>query len=53
MGGLAVLGNVFAPMIATTLYEVTPRAPYGMSLAVTAIALGIVLAHPRMRALPG
>jgi len=51
MGGLAVVGNVVGPMVATTLYEVTPRAPYLLSLAVMTMALAIVLVSPRIRGL--
>jgi MFS family permease len=51
MGGLAVVGNVVAPMIATTLYQVDHRAPYFLSLGVMTLALGLVWASPRIRGL--
>jgi MFS family permease len=51
MGGLAVVGNVVGPMVATTLYTITPRAPYLMNLAVMTAAFAVVLASPRVRAL--
>jgi MFS family permease len=51
MGGLAVVGNVIGPMVATTLYAITPRAPYLMNLAVMTVALAVVMASPRVRAL--
>jgi hypothetical protein len=51
MGGLAVVGNVVAPMIATTLYQVDHRAPYFLSLGVMTLALGLVWASPRIRSL--
>ena len=51
MSGLAVIGNVFGPPLGTTLYQLTPRAPYVMSLGVMALAFAIVLTSPRMRAL--
>jgi MFS family permease len=51
MGGLAVVGNVIGPMIATILYEVTPRAPYLLSIAIAAAALVVVFTSPRVRAL--
>src|SRR5262249_3666902 len=31
LGGLAVLGNVFGPMLGTTLYTYSPRAPYALN----------------------
>ena len=31
LGGLAVLGNVFGPMLGTTLYTLSPRAPYALN----------------------
>jgi MFS family permease len=51
MGGLAVVGNVVGPMVATTLYQITPRAPYLLSVMVMGAALVVVLASPRVRAL--
>ncbi len=51
MGGFAVVGNVVAPMVATTLYELTPRAPYVLSLGVMTAALAVVMASPGVRAL--
>ena len=51
MGGLAVVGNVVGPMLATTLYGFTSRAPYVMSGAVMTAALIVVVASPRVRAL--
>jgi MFS family permease len=51
MGGLAVVGNVVGPMIATTLYEITPRAPYLLNVAVMTGALAVVVASPQVRAL--
>jgi hypothetical protein len=51
MGGLAVVGNVVGPRVATTLYEITPRAPYLLNVAVMTGALAVVLASPQVRAL--
>lgn len=51
MSGLAVVGNVVGPMIATSLYEITPRAPYVMNLAIMGTTLLVVLRHRRVRAL--
>jgi MFS family permease len=53
MGGLAVIGNVVGPMIGTTLYQLTPNAPYIMNCVVMTFALGVVAVHPRMRTLRG
>lgn len=51
MGGLAVVGNVVGPMVATTLYQLDHRAPYALSLAVMSLALVMIVASPRVRAL--
>jgi MFS family permease len=51
MSGLAVIGNVFGPMLGTTLYELTPRAPYLLNAAVMTVALGVVAGSRRVRAL--
>jgi MFS family permease len=53
MGGLAVVGNVLGPMLGTTLYQLTPSAPYVMNFVVMTLALGVVVASPRMRMLRG
>jgi MFS family permease len=53
MSGLAVIGNVVGPMVATTLYAFTPRAPFVLNASVMAGALGLVLASPRVRRLRG
>ena len=50
MSGLAVVGNVVGPMLGTTLYELTPRAPYVLNVAVMTLALGLVIASRRVRA---
>lgn len=51
LGGLTVLGNVFGPVLGTTLYELTPRAPYALNAAIMAAVLAFVLVHPRLRTL--
>jgi len=53
MSGLAVLGNVFGPMLATTLYQVDHRAPYVLCLAIMTGALVIVATSRRVRGLRG
>lgn len=49
LGGLAVLGNVFGPMLGTTLYSLSPRAPYVLNGVIMAAVLGFVLLSPRIR----
>ena len=51
MGGLAVVGNVVGPMVATTLYQVDHRAPYILSLGVMSLALVLMVSSPRVRSL--
>ena len=51
MGGLAVMGNVFGPMVATSLYQVDHRAPYLLCLVIMLAAQWIVVASRRVRGL--
>jgi MFS family permease len=51
MSGLSVVGNVVGPMIATSLYGLTPRAPFVLSLAIMTAALAIAVGNRRVRAL--
>jgi len=51
MGGLAVVGNVVGPMVATTLYQLDHRAPYLLCLAIMTGALAIVVGSRRVRSL--
>ncbi|MGH7893433.1 MAG: MFS transporter, partial [Candidatus Binatia bacterium] len=51
MSGFAVVGNVFGPMLGTTLYQITPRAPYLLNAGIMALALGVVVASARIRTL--
>jgi MFS family permease len=51
LGGLVVLGNVFGPMLGTTLYTLSPRAPYALNAAIMTAVLVFVLANPRIRGL--
>ncbi len=49
LGGLAVLGNVFGPMLGTTLYELSPRAPYALNGLIMTTLLVFVFVSPRIR----
>jgi MFS family permease len=49
LGGLAVLGNVFGPMLGTTLYGISPRAPYVLNGALMSGVLVFVFASSRFR----
>ena len=53
LGGLAVLGNVFGPMLGTTLYTYSPLAPYALNGALMTGMLLFVLVNPRIRATRG
>jgi MFS family permease len=53
LGGLAVLGNVFGPMLGTTLYTLSPRAPYALNGALMSCVLVFVFLDPRIRATRG
>jgi MFS family permease len=49
LGGLSVLGNVFGPMLGTTLYALSPRAPYLLNAVIMTVVLVGVLATRRIR----
>lgn len=51
LGGLTVLGNVFGPVLGTSLYELDPHAPYVLNAAIMAAVLAYVLANARLRTL--
>lgn len=51
LGGVTVLGNVFGPMIATTLYALTPRAPSLLNAALLSAVLVFTLRNRRVRQL--
>ncbi len=51
LGGLTVLGNVFGPVLGTSLYEVDPRAPYVLNAAIMTAVLAYVWANGRLRTL--
>ncbi len=50
-GAIGVIGNVFGPMLGTSLYQYRHTAPYLLNATVMAVALVFVFAHPRLRAL--
>jgi len=47
---IGVLGNVFGPLLGTTLFEVLPQGPYILNATLMAIALVFVLTNRRLRA---
>jgi MFS family permease len=49
MGGLSVVGNVVGPMLATSLYGLTPRAPFVLCLAIMGATLLVRPASTRTR----
>jgi len=51
LGGLVVLGNVFGPMLGTTLYTLSPRAPYALNATIMTAVLVFVMANPRIRSM--
>jgi hypothetical protein len=53
LGGLSVLGNVFGPMLGTTLYSFSPRAPYALNALIMSAVLVFVFSNPRIRAMRG
>jgi MFS family permease len=51
LGGVTVVGNVFGPMLATTLYALTPRAPYLLNATLLGGVLIFALRSRRVRQL--
>jgi hypothetical protein len=49
VGGVAVIGNVFGPMIGTLLYGLARTGPYVFNAALMAGALVVVLSSRRVR----
>jgi MFS family permease len=49
IGGIAVLGNVFGPMLGTTLYAVRPIGPYLLNAGIMVASLALLLTSPRLR----
>lgn len=50
-GAIGVVGNIFGPLLGTSLYEWSPRGPYLLNAGLMAIALVFSLVHPRFRKL--
>lgn len=50
---IGVLGNVFGPLLGTTLFQLTPMGPYLLNAALMLIALVFVLTNKRLRAARG
>ena len=49
LGAIGVLGNVFGPLLGTSLYSLTPIAPFLLNAVIMAAGLTFSLAHPRLR----
>jgi MFS family permease len=46
---IGVLGNVFGPMLGTTLFHVLPQGPYILNAVLMVLALIFVFTNPRLR----
>ncbi len=51
VNGVAVIGNVFGPMLGTTLYSITPVGPYLLNVVVMTAAWVLLFANRRLRTL--
>ena len=51
LGGVTVLGNVFGPMLGTSLYQLAPIAPYVLNAVLMAMVVVFVLRSRRLRLL--
>ena len=49
VGGVSVIGNVFGPMLGTTLYQLLPIGPYLLNGAVMAAVLVFTFTNTRLR----
>jgi len=49
VGGVAVIGNVFGPMLGTSLYELRHTAPFLLNGAIMAAVLVLVFTNRRLR----
>lgn len=49
LGGVAVIGNVFGPMLGTTLYAVARTGPYVLNALIMTGALALVFTNRRVR----
>jgi MFS family permease len=52
-GAIGVTGNIFGPLLGTSLYSVTPIAPYAMNAAIMLAALLVAQKSARVRGLRG
>lgn len=48
---IAVVGNIFGPLLGTILYELTPTGPYLLNAALMACTLVFVFANRRLRSI--
>jgi MFS family permease len=48
-GSIGVLGNIFGPLLGTSLYQWSPIGPYALNAAIMALAWGFAFANPRLR----
>jgi hypothetical protein len=48
-GGIAVVGNIVGPLVGTSLYEITPTAPYVMNALLMAAMLVFAFVSARLR----
>jgi MFS family permease len=51
VNGVAVLGNVFGPMIGTSLYSISPIGPYVLNATIMAGAWALLFGNRRLRQL--
>jgi hypothetical protein len=49
LGAIGVLGNVFGPLLGTSLYSLTPKAPFLLNAGIMAVGFAFSLTHPRLR----
>lgn len=47
---IGVLGNVFGPLLGTTLFQIIPQGPYILNAALMTIALTFIFGNKRLRA---
>jgi MFS family permease len=51
VNGVAVIGNVFGPMLGTSLYALSPIGPYALNTAIMTAAWSLLFANRRLRQL--
>jgi MFS family permease len=49
LSGIAVVGNVFGPMLGTILYQYTRTGPYVLNAVIMLLVLALVFLSPRVR----